>query len=501
MLCLLLLLSSVAFAADFPVSLEGQWEAVPLAKTGTKTPDGSGEFAEFRETYATESFVVFYGRLAAPRAKDVGIFSWKDGKLSTISLDGPDGRKMSIYPDRIFAGKRLVYFSSVMPDHLYGWDGEKMTCVACAGQELEYRGVKHTLKRAWVLDVSPGGNVLVYWDAPKQNANGWATHDGNTLKAVWKEGDELPGMSGVQTKNLSSGRGCYMGCVPTPKLLDDGSIVGVIEVTGAPYKKALFRVAAERAEALLAEKEAPLPKGFRPEMNDLLGASPDSFVMDATSISFSYGASTIMYSKELRLLFGDKGRYSLETAAGLSELGTAESGKGFWSESEAAFDRALMPVPSGPQAVVSILVRNGRQNWKQRFSGKVTLRDFPGLYYWNGKKLLRIAWEESLGLTLGQAAELLERKNVRPTAEATRDRNIDLRLMAKPAAGTAVRLPIEVTRESWMIPVESIDGKLVRPPKFEVEGLNANLADVLVWRNANEAVVRVPDGLFLLRRK
>jgi hypothetical protein len=500
-LSLLLLLSAISPSLDLPPSLEGRWEAIPLVKIGAKAPGTPGEFTEFEDTYATGNAFVFYARYG-PRNGDEGLFSWKNGTVSAIPMKGPDGRNISVQPDRVYAGKGLVYLSSVMPDHVYGWDGDKMNCIACSGQELEYGGIRHTLKRAWILDASADGKVLLYWDAPKQNANGWAIHDGTTLKAIWKEGDELPGMPGVRIKNLSSGRGCVFGCVPMPKLLEDGSVLGVMEVTGAPYKKAVFRLSAGKAEKVLAEKETPLLKGFRPDLNNLLAADQDSFVMDASSTFQSSTPSSITFYRVLKLLFYHKGVYTLESTAGIEEfMKAAEAGRGFFSETEAAYDRVLMPAPGQARAVVSILVRNGKQNWKQRFTGKVTLRDFPGLYYWNGEKLSRVPWEEAAGLTVSQAIELLAKTNVKPTAAAERIRGIDLRPMAKPAAGLAVHLPPEIPKGSWMIPVDSIDGKLVPPPKFDVEGLEVNLADVLFWENANEAVVRVPEGYYLLRRK
>jgi hypothetical protein len=504
-------------ALEGPVSqVEGSWRLTPLVAKGAAVPETNGQFQEFGETYVMENMLVFWARFG-PRNNDWGLFSLKDGKLSKVLLEdvefvAPDSRKVMVggpywSETRFHAGKRMLYISPNVPRHVYGWDGDRLVRVLCAGDELEVSGVHYTVKGATVRDVGPDGRALIDYDANKpQHVNGWVLHDGTSFTPLWKEGDALPGMPGVQIKYLFAAR-----------LLEDGSILATLEVTGAPYKKALFHIARDKTEKIIDQKwtrrgsmHLETPEPGNPSivrLGGLLVARSDSFVMNlrepgmtgflAGRVLPKRGGVTFCPDVFLPLLFYNQGEFRVESCAGVREyLWVEPHGSKAWLPYESsAVDHGMFLAPDSPRLVFTVTwtrstLLGALQNKRRDIS-------FPGLYFWDGKQLSAVPWETALGTT---ALETLVTTGKVYSGPA-RPKVIGLRRITRPVSGVGILLPASGPNgSSWFIPSDSTEGKLERPPQFRVPSRTVTVADVLTWRTPEEALVDLEDGFFLLTK-
>jgi hypothetical protein len=508
-------------ALEGPVSqVEGLWRLTSLVLKGAPAPGTNGQFQEFGETYVMENTLAFWSRFGAGD-KEWGLFSIREGKLSNVFVNGvefiaPDSRKIKVlrgdpYRGVIHAGKGMLYLSYTFPDHLYGWDGDRLVRVLCAGDQLEVSGTRYTVKSAKLHDVGPDGRALIYYHANKpRDMDGWVLHDGTNFTPLWKEGDSLPGMSGVQIKDLSSGA----------RLLEDGSILATLEVTGAPYKKALFRLSRDKAEKIIEEKftwrgkanlETQGPDGHYIEMlGDLPVAQSESFVMDLKSGTRvqvkrlrveDTGRVNFCQPPILLLLFYHQGEFELESCAGLRELSALHGVHGRWfspaPDDSIAVDRGVFLTPGSPRLVFT--VKATRRLEVGKFSRKYLDTSFPGLYFWDGRQISEVPWETALGMDIPRASKALETesKSMSPGPAKV----IGLRRITRPVSGVTISLPASGPNGSrWLIPSDSTDGKLERGPQFQVPGRTVTVADIVAWKSPEEAVVELEDGFFLLTK-
>jgi hypothetical protein len=490
-------------ALEGPVSqVEGSWRLAPSVLKGAPAPETNGQFQEFGVAYVLENALLFWGRFGAGD-KDWGLFSLSEGKLSKVLLAdvefvAPDARKIRIRRDGsalFHAGNRMLYISNRDPDHVYGWNGERMVRVLCAGDQLEVSGVRYTVKRATVLDVGPDGRALIYYDTNEpQHVDGWVLHDGASFTPLWKEGDSLPGMPGVQIKNLSAGHFCIFNCVGAPRLLEDSSILAPLEVTGAPYKKALFRIMREKTEKVVGEKERDLGTPYIERLGEVLVARSDSFVMDVSeSGSYPQGGYLVYYLIP-KLLFYHRGKFRVESFVGAREYGV-------WGGRDVgfAFDRGIFLGPDSPRLLVTLKV----SKTKVRIGlvkNKRTDISFPGLYFWDEEKLSPVPWETALGMDIPTALKALEAKPEHYWSPA-QAKMIGLWRISGPVSGVGVLLPTGGSNGArWFVGSNSVNGKLEQSPQFQVAGRTVTAANVVAWRGPKEALVELEDGFFLLTK-
>lgn len=462
--------------APSAAAVEGNWSVTPLAAKGAAAPGGTGQLLEFGDVYTTESFLAFWARTGPDPDKDWVLFSWKDGQLTRVLQQGvefvaPDSRKVTVRADTpIHAGKHLLYFSPTLPDHIYAWDGEKLVKVLCAGDELQFGDERFTIKRARVLDASPDGKALVYWDAPGQHASGWAVHDGSRFTPRMRRGGELPGMPGVRVDNPR----CLGECAATAdeklRLLEDGSVLATLAVTGGgPRRGALFRVFPEKTEVvvesgtafvgcdaqrLISPSEAPLQLTARcgdytlTFSRQAAGKSLEVEAVEVAPDNQTPSAQKKRLGVVSRLSFGWRIEYGTRSAQKIRLDGKSglilgegdDAGLAFsWTRPEdllAATPQALVvsdyflgafvsyagkfqPVayPSRMAFIDSWVFlssdspRGLAEGVSEERKGvlSVKVRPHPLLYFWNGEKLSSVAWAESVGISPATVAELLER--------------------------------------------------------------------------------------------
>lgn len=487
---------------------ENVWQITPLVTKKTPAPESAGTFLDFGETYVSDGFISFWARFGPNPDNDWALYSWKDGRVTRIAMHDvdfttPDSRKDRImHTPRFFrggtsllhAGRRFLYHSAGAPDHLYGWDGDAWKCVLCDGDTLDVGGVAHKIHRAHVLDTDSHGRALVYWDSSRPKANGWAIHDGNTWTPVFKEGEPVPGMTGVTIKNLSSGLFCLTDCLPEPRLLDDGTILGILTVTGAPFKTALFRLSGPKAEKVLAEDEllSVAGKPVKVRLGRLLDANATSLAMDFPEVTIAYYTSAysikITETYRPRLLVLDQGQPSFVEEFGLREFKALRGG-------EFRIDSAVFPTPGSSALLFTVRAARGKSGF-----ATWTLRSFPGLYYWNGKTTLPVEWEKAAGLTLEAVPDLLQRKLSR-FFSLSQAYGISLSPVTAHGGGVRVDLPpLGSVPRVWLFPSGASEPKLVAAPHPQAGDAPVSETDILAWKSPDEAIARSDEGLFLLRR-
>jgi hypothetical protein len=508
---------------------QSPWQVTPLVTKTTPVPDSGGTFQEFGETYVSERFLAFWARFGPSQDKDWALYSWKDGRLTRIAVHDvqfatPDSRQIRLmHTPKYFHGgislmhasPRFLYLSAGVPDHIYGWDGDRWQSVLCDGDTLDVGGVKHTIHRAHILDTDARGRALVYWDSSRPKANGWAIYDGSSWKPLFKEGDALPGTPGVTIKNLSCGLSCIDNCLPEPKLLEDGSILGIMTVVGAPYKTALFRINGDKAEKILAEDELVTvgEQTLKARLGRILAANATSLAMDFPEVTITYYTDpyTFRWTARTRLRifvlhqgkasfiegFGlREGKASLVEGFGLRELKILGLGTGLFTKMmEVRIDSAEFPTPGSPGLLFTLRLAKGKSGlatW--------TLLSFPGLYYWNGEKAEPLEWERAAGVSTDSVLELLQRKLSRLF---TINQAYGLSLFTLPPQAGGVRVdlpPVGSAPRVWLFPLGTNEPKLAAAPRFTVDGNSISDTDILAWQANGEAIARSDDGLFLLRR-
>lgn len=476
-------------AASAPVELEGNWTAKPLVTKGP-IPGGTGELLEFGPAYSAEAFLAFWARTGPRADKDWTLFSWREGKLTPILVSevefvAPDSRKVKVfhwgvYATPIHAGKRLLYFSPTLPDHVYAWDGEKLIKVLASGDELQFGEGRYLIKRARVLDVGLGGKALVFWDSPKQNIEGWALHDGSSFTPLWKKGDEMPGLPALRIQSVSEGS--------PARLLEDGSLLGGVQVVDGQKKRlALYRLTAAKAEEIVADGGRRADATI--QLGKIFAATPRAFAMNATTTWLSSDTSALYLNERPLLLFSDAGKLRVCPAIPQREM-LALGGR-----SGSRFDQAAFLAVDSPRAMLTVKVARSAGQMVSKY------RSYPGLYFWNGEELSSVAWEEAAGLAQAAVVEQLQRSESWRESAISSAAVIGLRPIPGPLGGISVRLPLpRDARHNWYIPANSTDGHLQPPPRFPVTGHNITMADVLAWRSPDEVLAGTEEGFFLLRR-
>lgn len=540
--------------------LSGTWQMKPLLTKGASAPDNAGTFQEFGDTYVMENFVVFWGRLGGG-PKDWALFSLKDGKVSRIltsdiEFTAPDGRKITVSrvpgsrlssarailgreqknsgPTAVIrAGKRTLYISTQDPDHVYGWNGETLTRVLGGGEFLKLDGVPYQVKRATVLDVDRSGQALLYWDASKPEAEGWALHDGANVAALWKEGDTLPGRPAEERiKNLSSGPFCNFKCVPTPRLLPDGSLMAVVETTAS--RTSLVRISRDKTEILEGSPRKILAVEERDYVADVSKEARETHVTafqteyyKLTSFDLLLRFAGNSYQQEgvpvdlpvallprhsehglpIEVLLMPEVRKILEDLAKRQkELGPFRISAIDTGNVKYGYDDAVFLAPGSPRALVTLWVSTveRKSGWTK---AEISAMSLPGLYFLDDHGLRRIAWESALGLDLDAAQQALTSASsglyvrMNATMGDVLGERIRLHKLDGPVPGVQVELPqIGSGVRRWFVPAASADGKLERGPKFNVSGRTVTIADVLAWKGPDTALVGLEDGYFTLER-
>lgn len=254
-----------------PAEAPGPWHLTPIVRLGDPLPGVGGRLEEVGDAYVLDSgWVVFWARYGP---KEWAAFSAKDNSVKLIFVEGKEVRppnsdaqeplrieRKSLWrggTSFVPAGNRLyitVVFGAMRHSSVYSWDGERLRRVLTRTDTVDIAGVPHTIRTAYVVEANRGWALLTYETEKPQRYWGKALYDGEKLMPLVREGEELPGMPGVALKVGSKYRPFKTFAVVP------GAALAVMDVKGAPYERALFRLSPGKAEKLLAAGD-PDPSG------------------------------------------------------------------------------------------------------------------------------------------------------------------------------------------------------------------------------------------------
>lgn len=484
-------------------TLEGNWSVTPLVMKGAVAPGGSGQLLEFGEAYRTETFLAFWARTGPERGKDWTLFSWRDGQLTRVlqrdvKFVAPDSRKITLSEGMtIHVGKRLLYFFTEFPHHIYAWDGEKLVKVLAADDELQSGNERFTIRRARVLDTSPDGRALI----EVERTFGLAVHDGSSFTNVLKMGGDLPGMPGMRMDSRCASLYRNRCEYAKPRLLEDDSMLVSLWVSEGGRKRfALFRIFPKRTEVIVEQDSAFI--GCDAQRLILPNEVPVRVTTQCDGYTFTFTRGEAGKPLEMEIaevvsekqtLSGQKKSLGVLSAKGnylvadwiapsnwkrrlgnVAQIRLGESNNSVLVFARITPGSVLAATPRDfaiadyhiNQILVSYagtlrmaeydtvgdhmdivynwvpLVPNSPNSMvevvdleRKSWALKPRFRSRPKLYFWNGEKLSAVAWEESVGISDAKVAELLQTPAPSDMVENMTDDEAD-------AAGKVVHIKI-----------------------------------------------------------
>jgi hypothetical protein len=236
-----------------------------------------------------EAFV-FMG--TKPGDKKARLCSYSDGVLKLLELE--DGKKINVYQaDRKFILNDSVLLSECRERVVYEIDENGIRKIISKGDELLIAGEKRPIKKVKAVWAKSGKAVFSY--VAKGDYRGWLIYDGSELKPFLSVGDRLHGESPFHVKGLSD----------FVVLTGDGdTALAILEVSDAPFEKALFRITPEGTEKIIAKGD-PVPGSPEHHVTDL------SLLKVANAERFSIAISTDQNTmSDPRILVHDCGEWT-----------------------------------------------------------------------------------------------------------------------------------------------------------------------------------------------
>jgi hypothetical protein len=484
---------------------EGQWDVKPLVLKGTSAPGTERRFNEFGAGYWMDSgILVFCGQFGSSD-NTIGLFNLKDGKITrvfsnNVTFSEPDSVKKQarvrivdnwgdFHRTRIYGGKRMIYADIWKEDKsrsyyvgddcrsVYGWNGEHLVRVLGKGDKISLFGNACVVENAVVARIGEDGNALIRFETSMPEKVCWmAVHDGTTLMPLWESGVPMPNKEDAAIKYI-----WQVYIFPEATL----SLMGATEETWG-----LYRINSVKNERIIGmgDKDPSNPIneiGMGPLIKLGLGLSPSGPETFVIMISFGPMASF------QRWLLYDRGRWC-PLVNNISDLRASEGYNDFSIS-------PIFPHPKKSSVLFAINITDNRIGWGKDFKN---MPDITDLYLFEDCRLIPIPWETTGG-------KVSPRINIDPTRkiEPIRIRNLPGNL-----EGAIVDLPFYIKNEKikeksdldWIYLLESTpeEIRLITMPEFKNSTDKIiRLNNVIAWKSANEAVVRLEDGFYLITKK
>jgi hypothetical protein len=519
-----------AAATEQQAEAREQWTLSPLVKLGSDAP-GGGRFEEIGAvSWSLGRVLVFWARVGAERW---GIYSWKSGApLRLVAPEGKESRSPNAEgiveplairrrlglrrPTRILPGGKLHYIVTTpglvgTRSDVYGWDGERLRKVLTEGDRIEVFGGSYTLRAADVEFTAPDGRAVVRFETDKpRQLQGYGWHDGDRLVTLVVLGESLPGAPTLRA--APEGRALRQSLFDAGRVVfAAGALFVDVEVLGAPYKYALFRLTPDRAEKILAVGDVlPVAPALK-----VIGVSPpvllgDDRVLVLAQVESSASVLLSYRDGQFEKLVELGPQHPLEPSRSLSVTGwQANASKQvvffvtarepgaktglpevlFWSDG-----RFRVVAQAGGREKYGVLGMGGGA--LESFEGAGFLRD-DGPYYaffWNreqvrskpsgGYRTITITTETTkfrqLQIFDGEKANVMKSVTLRRHQGRFRGWSID---DVGFLSASAEKLDFESLPH-----LETLDGQRISP------------LDVVTWAGSDEALVRLNDGIYLCSR-
>ena len=195
------------------------WKVKPIAKLGDPALGTDGNFEEFNRFHYLESGAfVFWARYGKKKLKDWAFYSYKNGNLRIVfkseeKFSEPDGipkefdyavsyalelKEPQKGPE---ASSKLFYLSGGQhffgsSTYIYSWDGEKLTRVIGEGDKISLPGNREVIiKTVSLVNITNDNQAMIIFNGEKpDNIRGVLLHNGSSLKPIFIDGEELPGL-------------------------------------------------------------------------------------------------------------------------------------------------------------------------------------------------------------------------------------------------------------------------------------------------------------------
>jgi hypothetical protein len=519
------------FVASLPVALalgawplaqrsapipQGERQLRALVREGAPVPDKPGaKFQSFGEAWWLEPGCLAFW---ADYGSGSGLFSWKDGTVKTILPEGetvtsPNFRpKPGLVPQKmrlhrlwhppgwivgahdrtlIHAGRKLLYLTIdtsykntglFQSDNstVYAWDGDKLFPVLGQEDSLPLPGGGALgIKSARVAAIGTDDQALLSY-VTKGDTSGWALFDGTRLLPFLASGDPLPGLPDVRIRDTNPPKRFDISWLQwTTAWRSTEATVAVVDVAGAPYKRALLRLAPGGAQKLLAEGD-PDPTEPTKKIKDLVrleGASPDTFAVLVARGALSGDQAWLLYHRG--------------TFQRILDRSLVQRPDPSWDS--LGFGRAAFLGTDPPRMVLEVFVTKLETqliSQNQLLKLVASTQSRGDHYLFEGGPVRRLD-------TQGMPMDLRVLGGERP----------GIVLGTFPTTGTQPEglldslSPPTSLMTFWFLDGTARNPGVAPPPEVAVVGdRRITFAHVIAWRAPDEAVVRQKDGFFLVTK-
>lgn len=502
-------------------TIAGEWELKPLAVKGSPAGDTGGRF-EYLDIFLDPPLWVQSGMVAfwakfGPKDKDEALFTIKDGKVVRVLIEEqsfpalgsnkaqvqrttnpytPADSNLHLFVwETLHAGKNLLYINAVQGKWLpklaiYTWDGERLQLLLAEDSEVELDGARYKVRSAFVREILPDGRAVIMCDMGRSKKGSrskldnficyFFVHDGVMLTPLLQLEEEkpLPGLPDIIFQSF-----LHFSHFTGPLLFFNGGAVVALKVKGAPYKEALFRITAEKAEKIIAIGD---PDPFDPTRK--IQTILDGGATNKNNIAFV--ASSAKGSPKPMLLLYRDGKFQKvfdDTYPGVKEkagLRYYEIGNGFFPE-------------EGSSDFIFKVTFHRELSKSERDNLRANYELVPHYFFFDGEQAHH----------LYESAQTTLHSRLLPLAYLGKGPVETPGVIVRGVGAKGIRqLDTHITGglpdrgSSWMIYGMGKDFSFKPALEFNVQGKKVSLGDVIGWKSPTEAIVRLDDGLYLLSR-
>jgi hypothetical protein len=413
----------------------------------------------------------------------------------------PDGREEKFNRETtiFFSGEDLFYFQ-VGFERLYALNGSGVKGVLPYDDEIELAGKTKIITSAELLSIFGKETIFIKYKAKGKKSDGILAYSQGKYFPLMDQNSLLPGLDNVYFNAIA-------GAVPALRMplfipFSEKNFLAVMEVNGLAYKKALIHYTPEKANKIVAVGEDH-PLDAKKTVDNILwldAQSPERFVIflswkNKKGFKSKTGVDVILYDRgNIQLLKAIDEIYYSKKYSAPNKLEVAHAGTFLNSDSLAyAF-------------MTTVFLFDIYQT-------KISSSHTTHLFYSDGQKTEDMLFTIDQ-IKAGRTIQFMSRLQavggefngclllpVSMRFILIFDSKDEIIWSILGAAQTpSMRNPASA-QNSLFFDANSPEKGLQDPPDFKVEGgRKVTIADILEWTSAEQAYVRLEDGIYLLRK-
>jgi len=490
-------------------SSAAEWKLTKLATKGDPAPGARGTFLEFGEAWANKAGELLFWAKSGNDKYDWALYLNKDGKISHVMTEGmksplPDGREAEISHNPLnlqpfFGGGDLFFFLGECFGHrLYALNGSGVKSVLPYDNEIELAGKTKIITSAELLSIYGKETVFIKYKAKGKKNDGILAYSQGKYFPLMDQNSLLPGLGNVYFVAIAGAVPGYL--IPLFFPFSEKNFLAVMEVSGPAYKKALIQYTSEKVNKIIAVGEDH-PLDAKKTIDNILSLdaqSPERFVIFLNwknkfnkKSESKKGVDVILYDHgKMQLLKAMEDLY-IESLRDISPY-----------KREVAREGIFLNQDSPAYAFSTDVLLYAK--YSSGISGKCKTH----LFYFDGQKTEDILSDEiKAGRTIQFRSKLQAvggKFNGFLLLPGNDQRNI-FDIKDKDILRSIVEVNEQASRNPALVQTplffdaNSPEKGLQNPPGFKVEGgKKVAIADILEWTSAEQAYVRLEDGIYLL---